>query len=75
MYFNLGYDLDSWGLVGLAYHMMSADNKKLGGNEVDISLTNTFNDHITYGLGYSMFTPNDDSDGSSWMYLQISATP
>ena len=75
MYFNLGYDLDSWGLVGLAYHMMSADNEKLGGNEVDISLTNTLNDHITYGLGYSMFTPNDDSDGSSWMYLQISATP
>ena len=76
MYFNLGYDLDSWGLVGLAYHMMSDDeNEELGGNEIDISLTNTLNDHINYGFGYSMFTPNDDSDSSSWMYLQISATP
>ena len=76
MYFNLGYDLNNWGLVGLVYHIMSDDeNEELGGNEIDISLTNTLNDHINYGFGYSMFTPNNDSDGSSWMYLQISATP
>jgi hypothetical protein len=75
IYFNLSYDLNNWGLVGLAYHMISADDEELGGNEIDISLTNTLNDHINYGFGYSMFTPNNDSDGSSWMYLQISATP
>ena len=74
-YFNLGYSLNSWNL-GLAYHMMSADdNEELGGNEIDLSLTSTLNDYINYGFGYSMFTPNDNSDGSSWMYLQISATP
>ncbi len=76
-YFNLGYSLNSWNL-GLAYHMMSADDPNLSkfeGNEIDLSLTSTLNDYINYGFGYSMFTPNDDSDGSSWMYLQISATP
>ena len=74
-YFNLGYSLNSWHL-GLAYHMMSTDdNEELGGNEIDLSLANTLNDHINYGFGYSMFTPNDNSDGSNWMYLQISATP
>ena len=58
--------------------MMSADDPNLSkfeGNEIDLSLTSTLNDYINYGFGYSMFTPNDDSDGSSWMYLQISATP
>ena len=75
LYFNLGYDLNTWGLVGLAYHMMFADDEELGGNEIDISLTNALNDHINYGFGYSMFTPNKDSDNFNWMYLQISATP
>jgi len=74
MYFNLGYGISSWDL-GLAYHMISADDEKAGGNEIDLSIANTLNDNINYGFGYSIFTPNDDSDGSNWMYLQISVTP
>ena len=74
-YFNIKYKMEGWD-IGLTYHAIASEkNELLGGDEIDIFLTNKLNKHINYGIGISQLTPNDNGDESRWMYLQVAVTP
>lgn len=72
MYFGLGYVIDNWNIEA-DFHIFSDDeNNDLGGNEIDVSAKNKLNDNVSYGIGCSLYTPNEGEENQKWGYLEIS---